>query len=85
VVGLPDVNLRETLCAWIRLKAGHAASEQEIRQFCCGKMARFTIPQHIRFVESFPTAVTGKVQKFKIRELEIERLGVARVAKLETT
>jgi fatty-acyl-CoA synthase len=84
VVGLPDVCKGETLCAWIRLKAGQAVTEDEIRQFCCGKIAHFKIPQHIRFVESFPTTVTGKVQKFKIREIEIERLGLAAAAKIET-
>lgn len=84
VVGLPDVNLGETLCAWIRLKAGQAMTEDEVRQFCCGKIAHFKVPHHIRFVESFPTTVTGKVQKFKIRELEIERLGLARAATIET-
>jgi fatty-acyl-CoA synthase len=84
VVGLPDVCKGETLCAWIRLKAGHAVTEDEIRQFCCGKIAHFKIPQHIRFVDSFPTTVTGKVQKFKIRELEIERLGLSAAAEIET-
>jgi fatty-acyl-CoA synthase len=84
VVGLPDVSLGETLCAWIRPKTGQAVTEEEIRQFCCGKIAHFKIPQHVRFVDSFPTTVTGKVQKFKIRELEIERLGLARAAKIET-
>ena len=84
VVGLPDESKGETLCAWIRLKVGQAATEEEIRQFCCGKIAHFKIPQHIRFVDSFPTTVTGKVQKFKIREIEIERLGLTHVAKIET-
>jgi fatty-acyl-CoA synthase len=84
VVGLPDVSKGETLCAWIRLKAGHAATDEEIRQFCCGKIAHFKIPQHIRFVDAFPTTVTGKVQKFKIREIEIDRLGLAPAAKIET-
>lgn len=84
VVGLPHEQLGETLCAWIRLKAGQNMTEDEVRQFCCGKIAHFKIPHHIRFVESFPTTVTGKVQKFKIRELEIERLGLARAAKIET-
>jgi fatty-acyl-CoA synthase len=84
VVGLPDVSKGETLCAWIRLKAGHAATEDEVRHFCCGKIAHFKIPQHIRFVDAFPTTVTGKVQKFKIREIEIERLGLSGAAKIET-
>jgi fatty-acyl-CoA synthase len=84
VVGLPHANLGETLCAWIRLKAGHDATEDEMRQFCCGKIAHFKIPQYIRFVDSFPMTVTGKVQKFKIRAIEIERLGLSDAAKIET-
>ena len=84
VVGLPDESKGETLCAWIRLKAGQNITEEEVRQFCCGKIAHFKIPQHIRFVDSFPTTVTGKVQKFKIREMEIERLGLSGAAKIET-
>ena len=84
VVGLPDESKGETLCAWIRLKAGENITEEEVRQFCCGKIAHFKIPQHIRFVDSFPTTVTGKVQKFKIREMEIERLGLSGAAKIET-
>lgn len=84
VVGIPDVHLGETLCVWIRLKAGHHVSEEEIRQFCCGRIAHFKIPQHVRFVDSFPTTVTGKIQKYKIREFEVERLGLARAAKIET-
>ncbi len=84
VVGLPDESKGETLCAWIRLKAGENITEEEVRQFCCGKIAHFKIPQHIRFVDSFPTTVTEKVQKFKIREMEIERLGLSGAAKIET-
>lgn len=84
VVGLPHASLGETLCAWIRLKAGHDVTEDEIREFCCGKIAYFKIPQYIRIVDSFPMTVTGKVQKFKIREMEIERLGLGDAAKIET-
>ncbi|MFZ0641337.1 MAG: AMP-binding protein [Candidatus Acidiferrales bacterium] len=84
VVGLPDVSLGETVCAWIRTKIGQAVTEEEIRQFCCGKIAHFKIPQYIRFVDSFPATVTGKVQKYRIREVEIQRLGLEQAAKTET-
>jgi len=57
---------------------------QEIRQFCEGQIAYFKIPQHIRFVDEFPMTVTGKIQKFKIRELEIEERGLSKLAKRET-
>jgi len=58
--------------AWIRLKAGEISSEDEIREFCRGKAAHFKIPQHLRFVDNFPMTASGKVQKFRIRDMEIE-------------
>jgi fatty-acyl-CoA synthase len=75
VVGVPDSRLGETVVAWIRLRPEAQATEDEIRQFCCGKIAHFKVPQRIRFVEEFPTTVTGKVQKFRIREIEVSGSG----------
>jgi fatty-acyl-CoA synthase len=77
VFGVPDPKYGEELCAWIKLHAGATASEAEIREFCTGKIAHFKIPRHIRFVESFPMTVTGKVQKFVMREQMCEILGLA--------
>jgi fatty-acyl-CoA synthase len=74
VVGLPDARLGETVAAWIRLK--EPAAEEEIREFCRGRIAHFKVPQYIRFVDAFPMTVTGKVQKFRIREIEIEYRGL---------
>jgi len=71
VVGIPDDRLGETVAAWIRLKAGMECSCEEVREYCTGKIAYFKIPHTIRFVESFPMTVTGKIQKFKIREAEL--------------
>ncbi|MBI3697520.1 MAG: AMP-binding protein [Acidobacteria bacterium] len=84
VVGLPDVKLGETVLAWIRLKAGETTTEEEIREFCRGKIAHFKIPQYIRLVDSFPMTVTGKIQKFRIREQEIQARGLEAAAKVET-
>jgi fatty-acyl-CoA synthase len=84
VVGLPDERLGEIVLAWIRLHAGAAATDAEIRDFCHGKIAYFKIPEHIRFVDSFPTTVTGKVQKFKIREIEIQTRGLEKIAETKT-
>ena len=84
VVGIPDERLGEIVLAWIRLKAGESATEDEIRQFCDGQIAYFKIPQHVRFVDEFPMTVTGKIQKFKIREVEIAERGLERVATRET-
>jgi len=76
VVGLPDCKLGEIVAAWIRLKPGQHMTAEEVQQYCCGKIAHFKIPQHIRFVDSFPMTVTGKLQKFCIREAEIEMRGL---------
>jgi fatty-acyl-CoA synthase len=82
VVGLPDERLGEAVAAWIRLK--EPAAEEEIREFCRGRIAHFKVPQYIRFVEAFPMTVTGKVQKFRIREIEIEDRGLEDAAKIRT-
>jgi fatty-acyl-CoA synthase len=84
IVGLPDERLGETVLAWIKLKADEMATEDEIRDFCRGRIAHFKIPQHVRFVESFPMTVSGKIQKFRIREQEIDALGLSRAASIET-
>ncbi len=84
VVGLPDARLGETVCAWIRLKNGSAATAEEFREFCRGKIAYFKIPQHIRFVDAFPMTVSGKIQKFRIRETEIRDRGLEQAAAIET-
>ena len=68
VVGVPDRRMGEELCAWIRLLAGEACSEDEIRTFCRDRIAYYKIPRYIRFVDEFPMTVSGKVQKFAIRE-----------------
>jgi fatty-acyl-CoA synthase len=82
VVGLPDLRLGETVVAWIRLRA--PAAEEEIREFCRGRIAHFKVPQYIRFVDAFPMTVTGKVQKFRIREIEIRERGLEDAARIQT-
>lgn len=76
VIGIPDEKLGEVVVAWIRLCAGTMATAEEIRGFCRDKIAHFKVPQHIRFVESFPMTATGKVQKYKIREIEAAERGL---------
>jgi fatty-acyl-CoA synthase len=80
VVGLPDPKYGEELCAWLKLKQGAAATEQEIREFCRARLAHFKVPRYVRFVTSFPQTVTGKIQKFKIREQMCQELGLAEQA-----
>jgi fatty-acyl-CoA synthase len=77
VVGVPDRQMGEELCAWIRLTAGAICSEDEIRAFCRGRIAHYKIPRYVRFVEEFPLTVSGKVQKFLIRERMIKELNLS--------
>jgi fatty-acyl-CoA synthase len=84
VVGVPDARLGETVAAWIRLKPGLEATDREIQDFCRGKIAYFKTPALIRFVDQFPATTNGKIQKFKIRELEIEWRGLEGVASQAT-
>ena len=76
VIGVPDPKYGEELCAWIVLKSGESLTPEAVREFCRGQIAHYKIPRHIRFVESFPTTVTGKVQKFVMREAMIAELGL---------
>ena len=77
VVGVPDAKYGEELCAWIVLKPGQTLDEAAVRDFCQGRIAHYKVPRHIRFVEGFPMTVTGKIQKFKIRDAMKEQLGLA--------
>ncbi len=74
VVGLPDEKYGEEVCAWIRLDANEQMTEDELREFCRDQIAHYKIPRYIRFVEAFPMTVTGKVQKFLIREQMVAAL-----------
>jgi len=74
IVGVPDAKYGEELCAWIRLQPGQKADEAEIKAFCHGQIAHQKVPRYIRFVDEFPMTVTGKVQKFLIRDRMIEEL-----------
>ena len=76
VVGVPDARLGEELCAWIIPKPGSAPTEADIRDFCKGQIAHYKVPRYIRFVAEFPMTVTGKIQKFKIRDAMKEELGL---------
>jgi len=68
VVGVPDAKYGEEVMAWIKLDAHAVLTEDDIKQFCRGKIARFKVPRHVRFVDSFPMTVSGKVQKFRMRD-----------------
>jgi fatty-acyl-CoA synthase len=76
VIGVPDRRYGEELCAWVRLHDGVAATADEIRAFCEGQIAHFKIPRYVKFVDGFPMTVTGKIQKFVMREQMIAELGI---------
>jgi fatty-acyl-CoA synthase len=77
VIGVPDKKYGEEVCAWIRLRQGYTATEDEIGDFCRGQIATFKIPRYIRFVTEFPMTVTGKIQKFRMREQMLSELGLS--------
>lgn len=84
VVGVPDEKYGEELMAWIKLESGETLTEEEIRTFCDGKIARYKVPRYYTFVDSFPVTISGKIQKFKMREMGIEILGLQEVAQIKT-
>ena len=75
VFGVPDPRYGEELCAWIKLRAGETLTEEDVKAFCKDQIAHYKVPRHIRFVDEFPMTVTGKMQKFIMREKMVEELG----------
>jgi fatty-acyl-CoA synthase len=84
VIGVPDPKYGEELCAWVRLREGHTATADEIRDYCRTVLAPYKIPRYIRFTIEFPLTVTGKVQKFRMRQISITELGLENAARMET-
>jgi fatty-acyl-CoA synthase len=76
VIGVPDVKYGEELCAWIKLKTGVTCTDEEIRSFCQGQIAHYKIPRYVKFVDGFPMTVTGKIQKYLMREEARKELGL---------
>ena len=84
VIGVPDLKYGEAVCAWVRLRDGETATAEEVREFCRGQIATYKIPRYIRFTSEFPTTVTGKVQKFRMREISIRELGLVAAEDVRT-
>ncbi len=76
VIGVPDRKYGEELCAWIILKAGATATDEDVREFCRGQIAHYKVPRYVRFVDSFPMTITGKIQKFVMRDAMRVELGL---------
>jgi fatty-acyl-CoA synthase len=81
---VPDERYGEELCAWVRLREGQAVTGDELREWCRGRIATFKIPRYWMFVDEFPMTVTGKVQKFKMREVSVGELGLESAGRTET-
>ncbi len=84
VIGVPDVKYGEELMAWVKLRPGAALTGEEIRAYCKGKIATYKIPRYYKFVDGFPMTVSGKVQKFKMREQAVKELGLEAAAAVRT-
>ncbi len=84
VIGVPDAKYGEELMAWVKLRPGVTLTGDDIRRLCRGKIATYKIPRYYKFVDAFPMTVTGKVQKFRMREQAIQELGLEKAARIET-
>jgi fatty-acyl-CoA synthase len=84
VIGVPSERYGEEVMAWVRLREGATATGDELDAYCRGRIATFKIPRHWKFVDAFPITVTGKVQKFRMREMAVEELGLGEAAGIRT-
>ncbi len=84
VIGVPDPKYGEELCAWVKLRPGSELTTEHVREFCSGKIAHYKVPRYVRVTQEFPMTVTGKVQKFKMRETSITELGLVSASQVET-
>jgi len=84
VIGVPDEKYGEELCAWVRLRPGSTITTEQVREFCTGKIAHYKIPRYVRVTGEFPMTVTGKVQKFKMRETSVSELGLETASQTRT-
>jgi len=84
VIGVPDEKYGEELCAWVKLRQGGELTADDVRAYCTGKIAHYKVPRYVRFTSEFPMTVTGKVQKFKMREVSIAELGLQAASETAT-
>ena len=84
VVGVPDIKYGEELCAWVKPKPGQTMTEEKVKDYCKGKIAYFKIPRYVMFVNEFPITISGKIQKFRMRDESIKVLGLEEGSKVET-
>ena len=76
VFGVPDPKYGEELCAWVKLREGQGLEAEELRAFCREQIAHYKIPRYVKFVDGFPMTVTGKIQKYLMREATMKEMGI---------
>ena len=76
VIGVPDPRYGEELCAWVKVRPGAQVTEEEVKEFCRGRLAHYKVPRYVMFVDEFPMTITGKIQKYKMREQTTATLGL---------
>ncbi len=84
IVGVPDLKYGEAVAAWVKLKPGAALTLEDLKQFCKGKIAEYKIPRYLKVTNDFPMTVSGKIQKFKMRDISIQEFGLQQAAETET-
>jgi fatty-acyl-CoA synthase len=84
IIGIPDPKYGEEIMAWVKVKPGEQITEEEIREYCKDQIAHYKIPRYVKVVDAFPMTVTGKIQKFVMRNQSIEELGLQNIASIQT-
>jgi fatty-acyl-CoA synthase len=84
VIGVPDDKYGEELCAWVKVRGDAELTPEQVREFCVGKIAHYKVPRYVRFTDEFPMTVTGKVQKYKMREVSVAELGLKAASQATT-
>jgi fatty-acyl-CoA synthase len=84
VIGVPDVKYGEELMAWVKVREGATLTEDALKEYCKGKIAHYKVPRYVKFVGEFPMTVTGKIQKFKMRDQAVSELGLEAAAGMKT-
>jgi fatty-acyl-CoA synthase len=84
VIGVPDQKYGEEVMAWVVLKPAQQLDEGALKEYCRGKIAHYKVPRYVKFTDGFPMTVTGKIQKFKMRETAVAELNLAQAAAMQT-
>ena len=84
VIGVPDIRYGEEIMAWVQIQEGAGTTEEDIKDFCRGTIAHYKVPRYIKLTDTFPMTITGKIQKFKMREQSIEELGLDEAARVSS-